>query len=204
MSGHSDNRYQALRTKAIESLLVEKKLLSERMVDTVVETYEQDIGPLRGARVVARAWVDEDFERRLLADATAAMQELGIGGFRAERVIAVKNTESVHNLVVCTLCSCYPWAVLGIPPSWYKSPEYRAKAVRDPRGVLREFGVELPEATRIRVWDASANARYLVIPMRPPGTAAMSEQELARLVGRDSMIGVGLAAAPGQAVTTED
>lgn len=198
MSAPTKTGHLALRAKAIESLMIEKGLVTEEMIDTIVSTYEEDIGPLRGARVVARAWVDDDFKRRLLADATAAMRELDIGGFGAERVIALENTGDVHNVVVCTLCSCYPWAVLGLPPGWYKSPEYRSKAARDPHGALREFGVELPRGTEIRVWDSSSEVRYLVVPQRPVGTEGMSEDELAGLVTRDSMIGTGLAREPSQ------
>ena len=197
MSTEGDaSSYAALRTRAIESLLIEKGLLSEAAVDVVVEAYGSDIGPLHGARVVARAWVDPAFKGRLLADATAAARELGVGGFVAEYVRAVENTEREHNLVVCTLCSCYPWGMLGLPPAWYKSPEYRARAVREPRAVLREFGVELAPEVTIRIWDSSADLRYLVIPRRPEGTDGLGEEQLAALVTRESMIGAGLAKAP--------
>jgi nitrile hydratase len=192
------NDETALRMRAIESLLIEKGLLTEEVVDRIASTYEHDIGPLRGARVVARAWTDPAFRARLLADGTAAMAELGVGGFVAEHVVVVANTPEVHNLVTCTLCSCYPWGVLGLPPSWYKSPEYRARAVREPRAVIAEFGVELPPATAIRVWDSSAEVRYLVLPQRPDGTDGLAEEELAALVTRDSMVGTGLAVAPGR------
>ena len=191
------NPYAALRTRAIESLLIEKGLLSEQAVDVVVEAYGRDIGPLHGARVVARAWADPAFKGRLLEDATAAARELDVGGFVSEYVRAVENTDTRHNLVVCTLCSCYPWGFLGLPPSWYKSPEYRSRAVREPRAVLREFGVELDEATEIRVWDSSADLRYIVLPQRPGGTEGMAEDELAALVTRESMIGTGLVRPPG-------
>ena len=189
--------YASLRTRAIESLLIEKGLLSEAAVDVVVEAYSRDIGPLGGARVVARAWTDPEFKARLLEDATAAARELDVGGFVSEYVRAVENTETLHNLVVCTLCSCYPWGLLGLPPSWYKSPEYRARAVREPRAVLRDFGVELPAETDIRIWDSSADLRYLVLPLRPAGTEHLSEAELAALVTRESMIGTGVVTAPG-------
>lgn len=189
----SESTRPQLRTKAIESLLIEKGLITERAIETIVSAYEHDIGPLRGARVVARAWTDPEFKARLLADATAAMSELDVGGFVAEAVVAVENTESVHNMVVCTLCSCYPWGVLGLPPSWYKEPAYRSRVVREPRGVLAEFGVELDPEVEIRVWDSSSEVRYMVVPMRPGGTEDMSLDELAALVSRDAMIGTGLA-----------
>jgi nitrile hydratase len=188
----------ALRTRAIETLLIEKGLLTEEVVDRIAEAYENDIGPLRGARVVARAWNDAQFKARLLEDATKAMAELDVGGFVAEHVVVVENKRDVHNMVVCTLCSCYPWGVLGLPPSWYKSPEYRARAVREPRAVLREFGVELDESVEIRVWDSSSEVRYLVLPMRPSGTDDLDEDALTALVTRNSMVGTGLALAPGQ------
>ena len=162
----------------------------------VVEAYGSDIGPLHGARVVARAWTDPAFKVRLLEDATAAARELEVGGFVSEYVRAVENTETLHNLVVCTLCSCYPWGLLGLPPTWYKSPEYRSRAVREPRAVLREFGVELDDSTEIRIWDSSADLRYIVLPRRPEGSEGMSEEELAGLVTRESMIGTGLAQSP--------
>jgi len=193
----SEDRYADLRTRAIESLLIEKGLLSETAVDVVVEAYGSDIGPLHGARVVARAWTDPAFKERLLEDATAAARELEVGGFVSEYVRAVENTDARHNLVVCTLCSCYPWGLLGLPPTWYKSPEYRSRAVREPRAVLREFGLELDEDTEIRIWDSSADLRYIVLPQRPAGTDGLSEDELAALVTRESMIGTGIAKAPG-------
>lgn len=188
--------YPALRTKALESLLIEKGYLTEEAVDRVSATYEHDIGPMHGARVVARAWVDPDFKRRLLEDATEAMRELGVGGLVAEHVVALENTNEVHNMVVCTLCSCYPWGVLGLPPSWYKNPAYRSRVVREPRAVLTEFGVELPANLEIRVWDSSSEVRYIVLPQRPAGTDHLPEDELARIVTRDSMIGTGLPVAP--------
>ena len=186
------------RARAIESLLVEKGLISTEAIDALVQTYEQDIGPLKGARVVARAWVDPAFKARLLADATHAIAEVGVEP-SLNQLVAVENTPSVHNLVVCTLCSCYPWAVLGLPPTWYKSFAYRARAVVEPRAVLREFGVELDESVEVRVWDSSAEVRYLVLPERPAGTEGLSEAELAELVSRDSMIGVARAGAPALA-----
>jgi nitrile hydratase len=188
----------ALRTRAIESLLIEKGLLSSDTVDALVEAYEQDIGPLRGAAVVARAWVDPAYRARLLADGSAAISELGFDGAR-NKLVVVENTPSVHNMVVCTLCSCYPWAVLGLPPTWYKSPPYRARAVIEPRAVLREFGLELDERTEVRVWDSSAEVRYMVLPERPDGTEGMGEAELAGLVTRDAMIGVAKVRAPALA-----
>jgi nitrile hydratase len=187
--------YAALRTKALESLLIEKGLLSSDVVDAIVRNYEQDIGPLKGARVVAKAWVDPAFKQRLLADGSAAINELGLDGSRSPLVV-VENTPSVHNVVVCTLCSCYPWAVLGLPPTWYKQPAYRSRVVSQPREVLREFGLELDESVEIRVWDSSAEQRYMVLPERPAGTESMGEDELAALVTRDSMIGVAKVKVP--------
>jgi nitrile hydratase subunit alpha len=167
------------------------------VIDRIATAYAHDIGPMRGARVVARAWTESDFKARLLEDGTKAMAELDVGGFVAEHVVVVENTPQTHNMVVCTLCSCYPWGVLGLPPSWYKSPEYRSRAVREPRAVLREFGVELADETQIRVWDSSSEVRYLVLPMRPAGTEHLDEEALAALVTRDSMVGTGLAKEPG-------
>ncbi len=187
--------YPALRAQAIESLLVDKGLISSDEIDALVDLFERDIGPLRGARVVARAWTDPAFKSRLLADANAACDELAIEGLR-NRLVVLENTPSVHNMVVCTLCSCYPWAVLGLPPSWYKSAPYRSRAVIEPRAVLREFGVELDPAVEVRVWDSSSETRYMVLPERPPGTEGLTEDELASLVSRDAMIGVGRVAAP--------
>lgn len=183
----------AIRTEAIESLLVEAGLIDSARVDALIERYEHDLGPLNGARVVAKAWTDPDYRSRLLADGTAAIAELGFGGAQGERMVVVENTDDVHNLVVCTLCSCYPWPVLGLPPSWYKSPEYRARAVREPRAVLEEFGTSLDDDAEVRVWDSSAEIRYLVLPQQPAGTESMTEDELVELVSRDSMIGVRLA-----------
>ena len=183
------------RVRAVESLLVERGLVSSDAIDRVVSAFEKDIGPLNGARAVARAWVDAEFKKRLLTDATAALRDLGIGGLQGEHMVAVENTPSVHNVVVCTLCSCYPWPVLGLPPAWYKSPPYRSRMVKEPRTVLGEFGVDLDPAVEVRVWDSSAEIRYLVLPERPKGTEGMSEEELAALVTRDAMIGVAKVAA---------
>jgi nitrile hydratase len=180
----------ALRVKALESLLVEKGLVDRAALDTLIDTYEHKIGPRNGARVVARAWVDPAYKQRLLTDATAAIAELGYGGNRGEHMLVLENTPAVHNLVVCTLCSCYPWSVLGLPPVWYKSAPYRSRAVIDPRGVLREFGLELAQDVEVRVWDSTAELRYLVLPERPAGTERMGEEALASLVTRDAMIGV--------------
>ena len=184
-----------LRVRALEAALTAKGYIDPAALDVVIDTYQTKIGPRNGAQVVARAWCDVEFRRRLLEDATAAIASLGFSGRQGEHMVAVENTPQVHNLVVCTLCSCYPWAVLGLPPTWYKSAPYRSRAVKDPRGVLRDFGVQLPESTRIRVWDSTAEVRYLVIPQRPAGSSHLSEGELASLVTRDSMIGMGLAAA---------
>jgi nitrile hydratase subunit alpha len=178
------------RVAAIESLLVEKGLVTRDVIDAVIETYERDVGPLNGARVVARAWVDEEYHDRLLADGTAAIGELGFGGAEGEHLVVLENTPRVHNLVVCTLCSCYPWPVLGLPPRWYKDFAYRSRAVREPRAVLAEFGTLLPDDVEVAVWDSSAEVRYMVLPMRPPGTEDYSEDELIPLVTRDHMIGV--------------
>jgi nitrile hydratase len=186
----------ALRTKALESLLVEKGLLTTDMIDAIVRTYEQDIGPLNGAKVVARAWVDAAYKQRLLKDGTAAVAELGFSGAQGAEIVVLENTPSVHNVVVCTLCSCYPWPVLGLPPSWYKSYAYRSRVVREPRTVLREFGLELPTAVEIRVWDSNSDVRYMVLPERPEGSEHLSEEELASLVTRDAMIGVARAQTP--------
>ena len=187
--------YPALRIKAIESLLVEKGLISSDAVDALVQLYEHDIGPLRGARIVARAWTDPSYKARLLADGLSAIGELGVEGMKSQLVV-VENTPSVHNMVVCTLCSCYPWAVLGLPPTWYKSFAYRSRAVIEPRGVLGEFGLELADEVEVRVWDSSAELRYMVLPERPAGTEGMSEEDLAALVTRDAMIGVAQVRAP--------
>jgi nitrile hydratase len=180
-----------LRVKALESLLVEKGIVDRAALDTIVDTYETKIGPRNGARVVARAWIDPAYRKRLLANATAAIAELGYEGGQGEDMVVLENTPNVHNLVVCTLCSCYPWPILGLPPVWYKSAPYRSRAVIDPRGVLTEFGVKVPEDVEVRVWDSTAEVRYLVLPLRPAGTERMTEEQLAELVTRDSMIGVG-------------
>jgi nitrile hydratase subunit alpha len=184
------------RTRALESILLEKGLLTPDAVDKVIAAYERDIGPLNGARVVARAWVDAAYKKRLLTDATPAIAELGFGGRQGEHMVVVENTPAIHNVIVCTLCSCYPWPVLGLPPVWYKSPPYRSRVVIEPRKVLQEFGLKLDEATEIRVWDSSAELRYMVLPERPAGTEDMTEEELVKLVTRDSMIGVAQAKAP--------
>jgi nitrile hydratase subunit alpha len=180
----------ALRVKALESLLVEKGLVDPAALDAIIEFYEHKVGPHIGAGVIARAWVDQDYKARLRADGTAAIGELGIAGPQGAHIIVVENTPSVHNLVVCTLCSCYPSAVLGLPPVWYKSAPYRSRAVIDPRGVLQELGLDLPEDIEIRVWDSTAEVRYLVMPQRPPGTENLNESELAALISRDAMVGV--------------
>jgi len=187
----SDPRDLALRVEALEALLREKGFLDSAQVDAIVRHYEEDVGPLNGAKVVARAWTDTAYRRRLLADGTAAIAELGFGGPQGEYMVVLENTPTVHNVVVCTLCSCYPWPVLGLPPAWYKSPAYRSRIVREPRAVLREMGLELPAEVEVRVWDSSSEVRYLVLPERPAGTEKLSEDELRRLVTRDAMIGVG-------------
>ncbi|MFZ0204525.1 MAG: nitrile hydratase subunit alpha [Roseiarcus sp.] len=193
---HSELSEVALRVRALETLLVEKGYVDPAALDALIETYEHKVGPRNGARVVARAWSDPEFRMRLLKDATSAIAELGYGGRQGEHMVALENTPERHNLVVCTLCSCYPWPVLGLPPVWYKSPPYRSRAVIDPRGLLAEFGVVLPPQTQIRVWDSTAEIRYLVVPQRPEGAEEWSEERLAALVSRDSMIGVGLALSP--------
>jgi len=190
--GHSELGEMELRVRALETVLSEKGYIDPLALDVLIDTYQTRIGPRNGARVVARAWADPEFHAWLMRDATAAIASLGFSGRQGEHMIAVQNTPQRHNMVVCTLCSCYPWPVLGLPPTWYKSAAYRSRAVREPRAVLAEFGVTLPEATDIRVWDSTAEVRYLVIPQRPAGTDGMSEAELAKLVTRDSMIGTGL------------
>lgn len=187
----------ALRVKALETILAEKGLVDPAALDAIIDLYSHEIGPQIGASLVAKAWVDEDFRSALLADADAVITQLGHGGRQGEHVVVVENSPATHNMVVCTLCSCYPWPLLGIPPGWYKSDSYRARAVREPRAVLSEFGVTLAEGTKVCVWDSTAEIRYLVLPMRPSGTEGMSEAELAALVTRDSMIGTGLPCAPG-------
>ncbi len=186
----------ALRIKALETILTRKGLIDPAALDEIIDTYENKIGPRNGAHVVARAWLDPAFKARLLEDATALVSELGYYGRQGEHMVAVENTDDIHNMVVCTLCSCYPWPLLGIPPGWYKSDAYRARTVREPRAVLADFGVTLPERTAVRVWDSTAEIRYLVIPKRPVGTEGMDEAGLMALVTRDSMIGTGLALDP--------
>jgi len=182
-----------LRARALETILVQKGLVDPAALNALIDTYQNDIGPQNGARVVARAWLDPAFKARLLTDATATIAELGFAGRQGEHMVAVENTPAQHNMVVCTLCSCYPWPVLGIPPAWYKSDAYRARAVKEPRAVLAEFGVALLEGQTVRVWDSSAEVRYLVLPMRPEGSEGLGEQELAALVSRNAMIGTALA-----------
>jgi nitrile hydratase len=189
----------ALRVKALESLLVETGIVDPATIDAWIEAYETRIGPHNGAKVVARAWVDPAYKRRLLADGSGAIAGLGLLGLQGQHMVVVENTPTVHNLVVCTLCSCYPWPVLGLPPVWYKSAPYRSRAVMDPRGVLKEFGVALAPGVAVRVWDSTAEIRYLVLPERPAGTEQMSEDELAALVTRDAMIGTARIAAPRRA-----
>jgi nitrile hydratase len=188
--------WAAIRTKALESLLVERGILSTDSIDEVVRAYEQDIGPMNGARVVARAWVDPKFKARLLADGTAAVDEMGYGGMEGGRLVVSENTPDVHNVVVCTLCSCYPWPVLGLPPTWYKSSAYRSRVVIEPRAVLSEFGLVVDEDTELRVWDSNSQVRYMVLPQRPAGTEEWTEEQLAELVTRDSMIGVATVPEP--------
>lgn len=192
----------ALRVKALESLLVEKGLVDPAALDALIDTYENKVGPRNGAAVVARAWADPDYQARLLDDATAAIAELGYTGRQGEHMVAVENTAQVHNMVVCTLCSCYPWTVLGLPPVWYKASPYRARVVKEPRKVLAEFGVTLPGEVEFRVWDSTAEIRYLVLPQRPAGSENLDREALAALVTRNSMIGTGLALSPGEARAT--
>lgn len=199
---HEHDGYQAppetiaLRVKALESLLVEKGLVDPAAIDAVIDTYEHKVGPRNGAKVVARAWVDPAYRARLLSDATAAIAELGFSGVQGEDMVVLENTPEVHNVTVCTLCSCYPWPVLGLPPAWYKAAPYRSRVVIDPRGVLKEFGLDVPRDKEIRVWDSTAELRYMVLPERPAGSEGMSEDALAELVTRDSMIGTGVARSP--------
>lgn len=181
-----------LRVKAIETLLLQKGLIDSETLDELIDTYENKIGPQNGAKVVAKAWVDQSYKKRLLEDATAAIRELSYQGRQGENMVVVENTPDIHNIVVCTLCSCYPWPVLGIPPTWYKSDEYRSRTVREPRKVLSEFGVNVDPKVKVKVWDSTAELRYLVLPMRPKGTEHLNESELAELVTRNSMIGTGL------------
>ncbi|AML52281.1 nitrile hydratase subunit alpha [Falsihalocynthiibacter arcticus] len=199
---HSDHAHShlpsdpELRVRALESLLVDKGLVDPATLNALIDTYENKIGPRNGAQVVARAWVDPAFHARLMEDATAAIAELGFMGRQGEHMVAVQNTPTQHNLVVCTLCSCYPWPILGIPPTWYKSDAYRSRAIREPRAVLAEFGVELTDGQSVRVWDSTAEVRYLVVPMRPEGTQDLSESDLAALISRNAMIGTDLVKAP--------
>jgi nitrile hydratase len=205
MSSH-DHDHQAvpsdltLRVKALESLLTEKGLVDPAALDALIDKYQHRVGPRNGARVVARAWIDPTYKQRLLTDGTTAMAELGYGGAQGEHMVVVENTPEIHNLIVCTLCSCYPWSVLGLPPVWYKSAPYRSRAVIDPRGVLREFGLELADETEIRVWDSTAELRYLVLPERPSGSEKLDETALAALVSRDAMIGVAKVTMPSRGV----
>jgi nitrile hydratase len=195
VSGHHHIRPktpQELRTAALETVLIERGLVATDAIDAVIARFQNEIGPRNGARMIARAWVDPAYKERLLSDGAAAAAEFGYGGMEGEQIRCVENTAGVHNVIVCTLCSCYPWPILGIPPVWYKSPPYRSRVVREPRAVLAEFGLELPEGTEIRVWDSSADLRYIVLPMRPEGTEGMSEEELASIVTRDCMIGVAV------------
>jgi len=198
---HSSLSPLELRVRALETVLTQKGYIDPAALDVLIDTYQTKIGPRNGAQVVARAWCDAEFRRRLLEDATAAIASLGFSGRQGEHLVAVENTPEQHNLVVCTLCSCYPWPILGLPPTWYKSAPYRARVVKDPRGVLADFGVHLSETVRIRVWDSTAEVRYLVLPQRPAGSEHLSERELADLVTRDSMIGTGLPSKPGGAST---
>lgn len=197
--GHSELDATELRVRALQTLLAEKGYIDPAALDAIVDTYQTRVGPRNGARVVARAWSDPAFRDWLMRDATAAVASLSYAGRQGEHLVAVPNTEEVHNMVVCTLCSCYPWPVLGLPPTWYKSAPYRSRAVRDPRGVLADFGVTLPAGRQVRVWDSTAEVRYLVLPQRPAGTEGWSEEQLAALVTRDSMIGTGLPLSPGAA-----
>ncbi|MUL39267.1 nitrile hydratase subunit alpha [Gloeocapsopsis dulcis] len=195
-SHHQAESDIALRVKAIELLLVEKGIIDPATLDTIIDAYEHKIGPHNGARIVARAWIDPEFKHRLLADGTSAIAEMKLTGFSSEHMVVVENTPNIHNLIVCTLCSCYPWAILGLPPTWYKSFAYRSRAVIDPRGVLQEFGLEIPEQVEVRVWDSNADLRYLVLPERPPGTEKMTEDKLAGLVTRNAMIGTAKVQSP--------
>lgn len=193
---HEAESYASLRTRALESLLVEKGYITTDAIDALVKTYEEDIGPMNGARVVARAWVDPDYKARLLEDGTNAIADLGFQGAEGSEIVVLENVPGVHNVVVCTLCSCYPWPVLGLPPNWYKSFAYRSRMVIEPRAVLREFGLDVDESTEVRVWDSNAEIRYMVLPERPEGTEGMTEEELSGLVTRDAMVGVARARLP--------
>ncbi len=193
---HLKESEPALRALALESLLIEKGLVSSSAIDSVVKAYEEDIGPLNGARVVAKAWVNPDYKKHLLENGTEAIAEMGYEGAQGAEIVVLENTVDVHNLVVCTLCSCYPWPVLGLPPTWYKSNAYRSRAVSEPRVVLSEFGLDLSDSMQVKVWDSNSNVRYMVLPQRPEGTDTLSEQELVPLVSRNSMIGVSFADNP--------
>jgi nitrile hydratase len=197
MDDHEPPGGEALRAEALESLLREKGLVEPTTIEAIVRLYEQDVGPMNGAKVVARAWVDPVYRRRLLEDGTRAIAELGFAGPQGEHIVVLENSPATHNVVVCTLCSCYPWPVLGLPPSWYKDPAYRSRVVREPRAVLAEMGLALDDTVEVRVWDSSAEVRYLVLPERPAGTERLGEAELAALVTRDAMIGVARAKSPG-------
>ena len=190
MTSTQDRLPIELRTEALEQLLVEKGLVDPAVMDKFISTYEKDVGPLNGAKVVAKAWVDEQYRQRLLADGTSAIGELGFKGPQGEHIVVVENTDTAHNVVVCTLCSCYPWPVLGLPPSWYKDPAYRSRVVREPRAVLAEMGLPLADDVEIRVWDSSSEVRYFVLPQRPAGTDDLTEEQLTELVSRDAMVGV--------------
>jgi len=192
----NDHIPMALRTEALEQILVERALVDPKVMDTFIKTYETDVGPLNGAKVVAKAWTDSEFKGRLIAQGTAAVAELGFKGPQGEHIVVVENTDEVHNVVVCTLCSCYPWPLLGLPPSWYKDPAYRSRVVKEPRTVLSEMGLDVPADRRINVWDSSSEVRFFVLPQRPAGTEGMSEEELAGLVSRDCMVGVAVVEAP--------
>ncbi len=196
MTTAADDIDPALRAEALASLLIERGLVDEAVMNNFIKTYEQSVGPMNGANVVARAWTDPDYRERLLTDGTGAIAELGFKGPQGEHIVVLENTPDVHHVVVCTLCSCYPWPVLGLPPSWYKDPSYRARIVREPRAVLAEFGLELGEDVVIRVFDSSSEVRYMVLPLRPAGTEGLSEEDLAALVTRDAMVGVAQVAAP--------
>lgn len=189
----------ALRTEALESILLERQLVDPKVMDTYIRMYESDIGPLNGAKVVARAWVDPDYKAKLLEEGTSAVAELGFKGPQGEHIVVLENTPAVHNAVVCTLCSCYPWPLLGLPPTWYKDPAYRARMVREPRALLAEMGLSLDDDVEIRVWDSSSEVRYFILPERPAGTEDLSEDELAALVTRDAMVGVAKVSAPASA-----
>lgn len=192
------DEYMTARVKALESLLIEKGVVSVEAIDRIADIYQNEVGPQIGAKVVVRAWTDPEFKKRLLDDATSACAEMGVGGMQGEDMVVVENTDKVHNMIVCTLCSCYPWPVLGLPPNWYKASAYRSRVVRDPRSVLADFGTEIPDGKEIRVWDSSAELRYWVLPQRPSGAEDFTEEQLAALVTRDSIIGVGVVPSPTQ------